>query len=231
MNRTTRIRVPDVTETFDLAADLPQCRAAMQALLIQMELPKKWSNWLRRRYDDPALPYHGAAHVGLLWLRYLAHGGRQDDLGMALAVMFHDAVFVAGASDNESRSAALLRAAAGSGADADWAATAILVTTDHLDYAGGDPRTLRMLDLDLTPLAEHSAIFAQNTIVLRSEAAHLSDAEWTDGQRCFMEGMLARAPVFRSGLGDIYEAPALRNIEDVANRLGRAALKPSTQSE
>ncbi len=210
--------VPRAAETFGLAADLPRCQAAAQALLTHLALPRRWTQRLAQRYADPTLAYHSAAHVGLLWLRHLAHGGDPDDEGMALAIMFHDAVYRPGAADNEVRSVALLWDAAGHRAGADWAAEAILATADHLSYAGVDPRTLRLLDLDLTPLAERPAIFAYNTAALRTEAAHLSDAEWAASQRRFLAGLLDRAPLFRSGLGDTYEAPARRNLECAADR-------------
>lgn len=180
-----------------------------------MGLPANWLGWLRRRYDDPALPYHCAAHVGLLWLRFLAHGGTADDRGMALAVLFHDAVYVPGRAGNEARSAAMMQQAAGPGADAEWAKGAILATADHLAYMGRDPRVLRLLDLDLTPLAEHPEAFRRNTIALRVESAHLSKAEWTGSLRRFKAGFLRRAPLFRSGL-DLYEAAARRNLHQLA---------------
>lgn len=202
---------PGVAETFDLAVDLARCRAATRELTESLGLSGHWVRWLARRYADPALPYHGAAHVGLLWLRHLLHEGVADERGMALALLFHDAVYRAGAADNEARSAALTLDAAGQDAEAKWAARAILATTDHLDYAGGDPRVLRLLDLDLTPLAERPEVFDRNTAALRIEAAYLSDAEWSDSQRRFRTSMLARAPLFRSGL-DTYEMPARRNL-------------------
>ena len=105
--------------------------------------------------------------------------------------------------------------AAGRGADEEWAAGAILATADHLAYAGGDPRVLRLLDLDLSPLAERPAVFRRNTAALRAEASALSDAEWADSLRRFGAGFLARVPLFRSCL-DLYEAPARSNLRRVA---------------
>ena len=214
---------PQAAETFDVAADLPRCEAAAAALLTRLALPPRWTRRLRRRYADPALGYHGAAHVGLLWLRHLAHGGAADDHGTALAIMFHDAVYQPGAADNELRSAALLRDAVGPSAEVEWAAAAIVATADHLGYTGADLRMLRLLDLDLTPLAEHAAVFARNTAALRAEAGPLADASWEAGQRRFLAGLLARAPLFRSGLGAIYEAPARRNLEAACTGLEPAA--------
>lgn len=206
---------PGVAETFDLAADLARCRAAAQDLTESWGLSGHWVRWLGRRYADPALPYHGGAHVGLLWLRHLLHGGAADDRGMALAILFHDAAYQAGVAGNEARSAALMLDAVQPCAEAKWAARAILATADHLGCAGDDPRVLRLLDLDLTPLAERPEVFQRNTAALRIEAAHLPDAEWADSQRRFQTRMLAGAPLFRSGL-DLYEAPTRRNLASLA---------------
>ena len=65
-------------------------------------LSRRWSRWLRRRYADPTFAYHGAAHVGLLWLRHLAHGDAADDVGAALGIMFHDAVYQPGGASSKS---------------------------------------------------------------------------------------------------------------------------------
>lgn len=207
---------PDPGETFDLAADRARCRAAARALLAGLALRRPWPGRLWRRYADPALPYHDAAHIGLLWLRHLAHGGTADDRGMALAILFHDAVLTDGAPDNEIRSATLLREAVGPGGDTDgdWAAGAILATADHRGYRGSDPRVLRFLDLDLTPLAEHPTVFARNTAALRHEAG--SPDTWAARQRRFLAAMLTPGPLYRSGLAPLYDAPARRNLEAAA---------------
>lgn len=210
---------PSIDQIFGLADDAPSCAAATASLLESLPVSRNAIRRLRRRYADPALPYHNAVHVGLLWLRHLAHGGDADDVGIALAIMFHDAVYHPLRHDNEARSAALLRAAAAPSDDVQWAATAILATADHLGYAGHDPRILRVLDLDLTPLAEREAVFDHNTRALRQEAAGLADAEWRAAQRQLLGGFLARSPLFRSGLSPFYEAAAQRNIASQLVRL------------
>src|SRR3954468_18522534 len=139
---------PAAGDTFALASDRRRCSAAMSELLRQLPLEAAWAGRLARRYRDPSLPYHGAAHVGLLWLRHIAHGGAADDIGIALAIMFHDAVYRPGQPDNEARSAELLRQAAGRGQDVEWAAQAILATADHGAYSGRDRRVAWLLDLD-----------------------------------------------------------------------------------
>jgi predicted metal-dependent HD superfamily phosphohydrolase len=196
--------------SFALAADLAQCHAGFGALLARADLTPAAATEIARRHAEPHRGYHDAAHVGLLWLRHLLHGGDAGDRGMALAILFHDAIYDPLAADNEERSAALLaRLVPG---DTAWAQAAIRATADHLGYAGADARVLRLLDLDLTPLAEREDVFARNAAALRREYAAVPDAAWRTG-RCRVLERFAQAPaLFRTRLAAIYEAPARANL-------------------
>lgn len=194
-----------------LAFDRDQGRAGFGALLARADLPAAAVTELRRRYEEPHRAYHDAAHVGLLWLRHLMHGGDAGDRGMALAILFHDAVYEPLAPDNEERSAALLAALVPD--ETGWARQAILATADHLAYAGCDCRVLRLLDLDLTPLAEDPEVFARNTALLRREYAALNEAAWRAGRARVLARFAAAERLFRTRLGAIYEAPARANLK------------------
>lgn len=196
--------------SFALAADLDQCRAGFGALLARADLSTGAEAELRRRHAEPHRAYHDAAHVGLLWLRYLLHGGDPADRDMALAILFHDAVYDPLAKDNEARSAALLAALVPG--DTGWAQAAIRATADHMAHAGNDSRVLRLLDLDLTPLAERPAVFARNTALLRREYAAVSEADWRNGRRRVLERFAQAPAIFRTRLGQIYEGPARDNL-------------------
>ncbi len=102
--------VTQIDASFALAEDLEQCRAGFGALLARADLPPAAATELRRRYAEPHRAYHDAAHVGLLWLRHLLHGGDPADRDLALAILFHDVVYDPKAKDNEARSAELLAA-------------------------------------------------------------------------------------------------------------------------
>jgi len=205
--------VPAPEEAFGLAADLNRCEAAMSCLLGELPLEPVWAERLRGRYGNARLPYHGAAHVGLLWLRHIAHGGAADDLGIALAIMFHDAVYEPEQADNEVRSADLLLQAAPGCDEAGWAAQAIRATADHAGYSGGDRRVMRLLDLDLTPLAERPEIFDRNLADLQAEVGASRCAAWTQRQRVLLARFLERGRLFRSELGEVYELAARTNLE------------------
>jgi predicted metal-dependent HD superfamily phosphohydrolase len=195
---------------FALAADPAQCRAGFGALLARADLGPAAAAEVARRYAEPHRAYHDAAHVGLLWLRHLLHGGDAGDRDMALAILFHDAVREPLAPDNAERSAALLAALVPG--DTLWAQAAIRATADPLGHGGQDGRVLRLLDLDLTPLAETADVFARNAAAQRRECAAVSDAAWRAARRRALQRLAGARPLFRTRLGAIYEAEARANI-------------------
>jgi len=207
--------------TQALALDRDQGRAGFGALLARADLPAAAATELRRRYDEPHRAYHDAAHVGLLWLRHLMHGGDPGDRGLALAILFHDAVYDPLSHANEAESAALVaRLVPG---DTAWVQAAIVATADHLAYAGQDCRVLRLLDLDLTPLAETPEVFARNTDLLRHEYAAVAEPAWRAGRQQVLARFLAAPRLFRTRLAATYEAPARANLAAEVSALSEAA--------
>jgi predicted metal-dependent HD superfamily phosphohydrolase len=204
-----------------LAEDLDQCRAGFGALLARADLPAAAATELRRRYGEPHRAYHDAAHVGLLWLRHLLHGGDPGDRNFALALLFHDAIYDPTAKDNEDASAALLAALVPG--DTAWAQAAIRATADHLAYAGHDGRVQRLLDLDLTPLAELPEVFARNTGFLRREYAAVDEARWRAGRGAVLARFLQAPAIFRTRLATTYEARARENLTAAIAELRAAA--------
>ena len=206
---------------FALAVDREQGRAGFGALLARADLSAAANAELRDRYDEPHRGYHDAAHVGLMWLRHLMHGGDPGDRDMALAILFHDAIYDPLAHDNEERSAAL--AATLLRGDTGWVQEAIRATADHLAYASPDCRVLRLLDLDLTPLAETPAVFERNTALLRREYAAVTEPAWRAGRLRVLERFAQTKRLFRTRLSTIYEAPARENLAAAIKELGGAA--------
>ncbi len=200
----------DTDAALALAVDRDQGHAGFGALLARADLRAAAAAELRRRHAEPHRAYHDAAHVGLLWLRHLMHGGDPGDRGLALAILFHDAVYEPLAKDNEARSAALLAELVPG--DTGWAQDAILATADHLAYAGDDSRVLRLLDLDLTPLAETPAVFARNTALLRREYAAVIEPVWRAGRGQVLARFAAADRLYRTRLATIYEDSARANL-------------------
>ena len=210
-----------VDAALALGVDREQGRAGFGALVSRADLPAAASTELHRRHAEPHRFYHDAAHVGLLWLRHLMHGGDPADRDMALAILFHDAVYEPMARDNEARSAYLFGTLVPGGSD--WVRAAIRATADHVTHAGGDCRIRWLLDLDLTPLAELPEVFARNTALLRREYAAVQEADWRVGRRRLLEGFAATDRLFSTRLGTIYEAPARTNLAAEITALAAAA--------
>lgn len=206
---------------FALAVDRAQGHAGFGALVARADLSAAAAADLLRRHTEPHRGYHDAAHVGLLWLRHLMHGGDSADRDMALAILFHDAVYEPLARDNEARSAGLFAEMVPHGSA--WVQDAIRATADHLGYAGQDCRIRRVLDLDLTPLAELPPVFARNTALLRREYAAVTEPDWRAGRRRVLAGFAAAKQLFSTRLGVIYEAPARANLAAEIAALSQAA--------
>jgi predicted metal-dependent HD superfamily phosphohydrolase len=191
------------------AADREVCLRSFEDLLVALPLSAGWRAELAMRYAEPWRAYHDAAHPGLLWHRHLAAQGSTEDIELGLAIAFHDAVFQPGAPDNEARSAALLlRAVPG----ASRAAAAVRATRDHGGYDGDDPLVARLLDLDLTPLAEPPLTFRANSQRLRAELPSLPEAEFLERVRTHLGHLRRAGPVYRTALGKPFEAAAQANI-------------------
>ena len=207
--------------TFAMAIDREQGRAGFGALLARAALPAPATAELHRRHAEPHRAYHDASHVGLMWLRHLIHGGDPGDRDMALAILFHDAVYEPMARDNEARSAELVATLVRG--DTGWVQAAILATADHLAYVGQDCRVQRLLDLDLTPLAETPMVFERNTALLRHEYAAVTEPAWRAGRLRVLERFAQTKRLFRTRLWTIYEAPARDNLLAAIKELGGAA--------
>lgn len=192
------------------------------------------------RVSDPIRVYHGVDHLAALWRCHIQHAAAADLFGqyhgrvIACAVAYHDLIYDSRRNDNELLSAkAWLDVAERSGValkEADWVATTIRATRDHLGYApdpAADPasETLRLwfLDLDLAPLGSPPATFRRNARRLRRECPQLTDGEWADANFAFLRRVEVAPRIYRSPvLFQAYETQARTNIEDAIARHGRA---------
>lgn len=178
------------------------------------------------RMGERTRHYHTSGHLAQLWRRHRHHSQAAGfatvvcDRLIACCIAYHDAVYVAGATDNEALSAALWcrqAPAALPPGDVAWVAATILCTADHLapPPATDVHQGLRewMLDLDLSPLAETPQRFARNMARLRAEGAVGTMSALGVAQRAFLKRMAAAPRIFRTPvLHDALEAAARANI-------------------
>ena len=150
-------------------------------------------------YGEPQRHYHSLQHLHECIERFDAWSdlaARPAEVETAL--WFHDAIYFAARRDNERRSADWAReAAAASGVAADVAGRigALVMATRHAaPPAAGDEQLL--VDIDLAILAAEPARFAEYERQIRSEYAHVAEAEFRAKRRAILAGFLARDPIY-----------------------------------
>lgn len=208
-------------------------------------LPDDWTRGVNRSvierayaaYQSPPRHYHSWHHV-IACTEQLRTVPCERPRVVFLALLFHDAVYVAGRSDNEVRSAALARevlAASESltAAELTTIEDLILATKDHharLGVAGLDEAAL--LDIDLSILAAPRDEYMRYARQIREEwvPAVASDAEFRIGRVAFLRRMLTTPHVYLSANGQrrwddaaranmTFELNALQNQQGLVERI------------
>ncbi|MEM5273830.1 DUF1653 domain-containing protein [Cupriavidus taiwanensis] len=182
-------------------------------------------------HNTPYRRYHDRRHI--LEMFEAAHArGVALDRAQALAVLCHDAVYVAGCEHNEAASAALIETVAPGEARAvlDRAAQIVLDTRGHRPgCAGADT----VLDLDLLRLAAppdvfdaHSQdVFAENRALLAARTGLQGDALWAEFMRrraAFLDHLAQRPRLFLTAAFADCEAPARANLARIGGGAGTA---------
>jgi predicted metal-dependent HD superfamily phosphohydrolase len=198
-------------------------------------LPDDWTRGVDRSvierayaaYQSPARPYHNWDHA-IACIEQLRTMPCEHPRVVFLALLFHDAVYVAGRTDNEARSAELSRAVLGPSASLTTAELTaveqlILATKDHrarMGLAGVDEAAL--LDIDLSILAAPRDDYMRYARQIRDEwvPAVVSDAEFRIGRVTFLRRMLAGRHVYLSADGrQRWDAAACANMTWELNAL------------
>ncbi len=176
---------------------------------------------LRARYAEPHRAYHGQRHIDILLglfadIRAMLHCPE----AVELAIWYHDAVYEPLSKDNETASAALLRAELGGLVDPavlERAHAMVLATRTHAlpqGLCGAEASDCAyFLDMDLAILGAEPAIFAWYDAAIRREYRAVPDAEWRRRRPLVLRGFLGRERLY---LTDHFHAklnsPARRNL-------------------
>jgi predicted metal-dependent HD superfamily phosphohydrolase len=183
-------------------------------------------------HRSPGRGYHNWSHVTACveQLRTLPTAATQAGF---LAILFHDAVYVAGASDNERRSAALAMEALTARctlteAELRSVERMILATRDHHALANtltAEEQT--MLDVDLSILGAPWGDYAAYAAGVRQEyvPAVTTDPRFRIGRSQFLAGLLGRPHIFLTPEGqrrweDRARANVRRELEELGGRPG-----------
>jgi len=171
-------------------------------------LPDAQRDALVSAYATPPRAYHNIHHVGEVLRHYAAVSagpGWMLPVEAAFAVLYHDAIYMAGAKDNEARSAVLARehlAQWWPRVDAGLVATLIELTARHgtlsrEDVPDADARLF--LDCDMAILAADEATFAAYDRGITTEYRGQVPA-WLFklNRRRFLKALLAKPRIFFS---------------------------------
>jgi predicted metal-dependent HD superfamily phosphohydrolase len=180
-------------------------------------LPEILRARLTAMYAQPHRRYHTLAHVHALQ-RCLAHWqtlAREPRL-IDAAIWFHDAIYETLRRDNEACSAALARTELGAlgwpQADVERVAALVLATQDHI-AAADDADAWLFLDLDLSVLAQDTAVYDRYSADVRAEYAWVADARYRSGRAAVLRSFLDRPQVYRTPeLHDAWEDAARANL-------------------
>jgi predicted metal-dependent HD superfamily phosphohydrolase len=153
---------------------------ALRAAAASTGLPVDLVDACVARYREPQRHYHAAWHVQDVFARAAAHGIALSR-PQALALLFHDAVYVAGAPPgaNEALSALLLRQAAHGRAAlrADEVERACAMIADTAGHRPSSAESSAVIALDLATLGDDAVRFDAWTELVWLEYRHLFAAE------------------------------------------------------
>ena len=165
-----------------------------------LELPPALTAALAAAYGEPQRAYHTAAHIDevLGWFDRVADEvGWRQPAEVYVAIVFHDAIYVPGARDNEARSAVWARSA-GLAVDGARVAELIELTARHgaIDHADGD--TALFLDCDMAIVGAAPAAFDAYDAAIAVEYQHVPPDAYRAGRRAFLAGLAASPRIFLS---------------------------------
>ena len=191
---------------------------------LPLALPADQRTALAQAYATPPRAYHNAGHVHEVLRHYAdvaAGPGWTQPREVALAVLYHDAIYEAGRSDNEARSAGLAREHIArwlpdAGIDADRVAQLIEWTARHgrLDPSEVDAEAALFLDCDMAILgAEPEAFDAYDRAIAAEYRGRVPAWLYRLNRRRFLKGLLGRGRIYLSDFfHDRFDLQARRNL-------------------
>jgi predicted metal-dependent HD superfamily phosphohydrolase len=202
-------------------------RACVRRCWQDIALPRCWPEpaatavleELVRAYGEPHRHYHTLDHIARLIDLFERHGeGIAERDTVALAILFHDAVYDPRRNDNEEASAALAvgrLAALTVASDVTGDVSRYIVATRHGQSAVpiAEAGLRLLLDLDLSILGAPPVEYCAYAEAIRREYGFVPDALYRPGRRRVLEGFLARERIYRTDkLSALWEGPARANL-------------------
>lgn len=174
---------------------------------LPLTLPPQQLAALEAAYAQPPRAYHNFGHVQALLHHYhdvAAGPGWKQPREVALAVLYHDAIYEAGRSDNEARSAQLAVAAIqqwlpDAGIDTERVAQLIELTARHgrVQAQELDADAALFLDSDMAILGAPPEVFdAYDRGITQEYSGKVPGFVFRLNRRRFLKGVLAQPRIF-----------------------------------
>jgi predicted metal-dependent HD superfamily phosphohydrolase len=195
--------------------------------LIPMPLPAGQLAEIDAAHSRPPRAYHNLGHVQALLRHHhdvAAGPGWRQPREVALAMLYHDAVYEAGRADNEARSALMAREAIArwlpdAGVDAARVAELIELTARHGRLRGEelDADAALFLDADMAILGAPPEVFdAYDRGIAEEYRGKVPGFLFRLNRRRFLKGVLAQPRIFFSDFfHERYDAQARENLRRV----------------
>lgn len=155
------------------------------------------------RWNEPHRVYHDERHLEdvLLALNHLGVRGERVEVETLLAAWFHDAIY-AGESDDELNSARLavssLKQFSLSSGLVQLVGDFIVRTTPARLVEDPPPALAHLLDADLSIFASSMSRYEQYTSAVRSEYAHVADADFANGRAHILRSYVSQPFIYRT---------------------------------
>jgi predicted metal-dependent HD superfamily phosphohydrolase len=161
-----------------------------------LQLPDDVARDLAAAYGEPHRAYHNRTHIAELlgWFDRVADDvGWKDPATVYAAILFHDAIYMPGAKDNEDKSA-------------EWAQRAgfgdavelIRMTKNHTAHANAPHDAAHFLDADMAIVGSPPAQFAAYDDAIAREYGHIPRDAFRAGRKAFLEGVLCMPRIFHT---------------------------------
>ena len=172
---------------------------------------------LRALYASPPRAYHNASHVDEVLARFDEARAEMTDARVAFyALLFHDAIYVAGRKDNEAKSAEAFRASGLVPDVAQKVSDVILATAHHgrINAKDVDSDTALALDCDMAIVGASPERFDQYDAQIAEEYSGIVPAFlYKIGRKKFLRSLLDRERIYLSNFfHERYDARARANL-------------------
>jgi len=181
---------------------------------------------LTRRYGEPHRRYHVLTHPAKMLEIGMEHFDLTNE--QVLAIWYHDAIYVSGATDNEARSAELFENDYFDNEEECYLLsnrveiegnTVKQIILDTKTHVPSIKESEAVIDLDLMGLGSRFEEYWQNARDVRFEFQGFGDVEWKEGRAKFLQKMLDREQIFYTEFGKRLESDARKNMSYELNLL------------